>query len=100
MANHSVNFLLSFSITYWKENVESLNNPFWDETQSFGCFCQLTVKMFFLLLFPNAVISITIKVSIGEWVLFIYSVLSHVNLLECTVFEDIRFPFVPYNNNN
>ena len=45
MANYSCNFFVRFSINDWKKNVESLNNsPFWEETQSFICFCQLTVN--------------------------------------------------------
>ena len=57
MANHSFHFFVSFSINDWKENVESLNNfPFWEETQSFICFCQLTVnETVFLSLLANAV---------------------------------------------
>ena len=57
MANHSFNFFVSFSINDWKENVQSLNNsPFWEETQSFICFCQLTVnETVFLSLLANAV---------------------------------------------
>ena len=57
MANPSFNFFVSFSINDWKENVESLNNsPFWEETQSFICFCQLTVnETVFLSLLANAV---------------------------------------------
>ena len=57
MANHNFNFFVSFSINDWKENVESLNNsPFWEETQSFICFCQLTVnETVFLSLLANAV---------------------------------------------
>ena len=57
MANQSFNFFVSFSINDWKENVESLNNsPFWEETQSFICFCQLTVnETVFLSLLANAV---------------------------------------------
>ena len=57
MANHSFHFFASFSINDWKENVESLNNsPFWEETQSFICFCQLTVnETVFLSLLANAV---------------------------------------------
>ena len=57
MANYSCNFFVSFSINDWKKNVESLNNsPFWEETQSFICFCQLTVnETVFLSLLANAV---------------------------------------------
>ena len=57
MANPSFNFFVSFSINDWKENVESLNNsPFWEETQSFIFFCQLTVnETVFLSLLANAV---------------------------------------------
>ena len=57
MANYSCNFFVSFSISDWKKNVESLNNsPFWEETQSFICFCQLTVnETVFLSLLANAV---------------------------------------------
>ena len=45
MANHSFNFVVSFSINDWKENVEILNNSsVWEETQSFICLCQLTMK--------------------------------------------------------
>ena len=45
MANHSLICFVSFSINGWKENVESLNNsPFWEETESYICFCQLTVN--------------------------------------------------------
>ena len=57
MANHSFHFFVNFSINDWKENVESLNNsPFWEETQSFICFCQLTVnETVFLSLLANAV---------------------------------------------
>ena len=54
---HSFNFFVSVSINDWKENVESWNNsPFWEETQSFICFCQLTVnETVFLSLLANAV---------------------------------------------
>ena len=57
MANHSFNCFVNFSINDWKENVESLNNsPFWEETQSFICFCQLTLnETVFLSLLANAV---------------------------------------------
>ena len=35
MANHSLNFFVSFSINDWKENVKSWNNsPFWEDTHS------------------------------------------------------------------
>ena len=45
MANYSCNFFVRFSINDWKKNVESLNNsPFWEETLSFICLCQLTVN--------------------------------------------------------
>ena len=45
MANHSLNFFVSFSINDWKENVKSWNNsPFWEDTQLMICFCQLTVN--------------------------------------------------------
>ena len=57
MANYSCNFFVSFSINDWKKKVESLNNSrFWEETQSFICFCQLTVnETVFLSLLANAV---------------------------------------------
>ena len=57
MANHSFIFVVSFSISDWKENVESLNNSsFWEETQSFIFFCQLSVnETIFLSLLANAV---------------------------------------------
>ena len=57
MANHSFNCFVNFSINDWKENVESLkNSPFWEETQSFIFFCQLTVnETVFLSLLANAV---------------------------------------------
>ena len=57
MANRSFNFFVSFSISEWKEIVESLNNfPFWEETRSFICFFQLTVnEKVFLSLLANAV---------------------------------------------
>ena len=57
MANHSFNCFVNFSINDWKENVESLkNSPFWEETKSFICFCQLTVnETVFLSLLANAV---------------------------------------------
>ena len=57
MANHSFNCFVNFSINDWKENVQRLNNsPFWEETQSFICFCQLTVnETVFLSLLANAV---------------------------------------------
>ena len=82
MANHSFNFFVSFSINDWKENVESLNNsPFWEETQSFICFCQLTVnETVFLSLLANAVNSGC-------------TVPCYVNLLARTVIENICFPF-------
>ena len=45
MTNHSFNCFVNFTINDWKENVESLNNsPFWGETRSLICFCQLTVN--------------------------------------------------------
>ena len=86
MANHSFNCFVNFSINDWKENVESLNNSaFWEETQSFICFCQLTVKeTVFLSLLANAVNS---GYDRGE------RVPCHVNLLSRTVFENICFPF-------
>ena len=86
MANHSFNCFVNFSINDWKENVESLNNsPFWEETQSFICFCQLTVnETVFLSLLANAVNS---GYDRGE------RVPCHVNLLARTVFENICFPF-------
>ena len=85
MANHSFNCFVNFSINDWKENVESLNNsPFWEETQSFICFCQLTVnETVFLSLLANAVNS---GYDRGE------RVPCHVNLLARTVFENICFP--------
>ena len=85
MANHSLNCFVNFSINDWKENVESLNNsPFWEETQSFICFCQLTVnETVFLSLLANAVNS---GYDRGE------RVLCQVNLLARTVFENICFP--------
>ena len=54
--NHSFNCFVNFSINDWKENVESLNNsPFWEETQRYICFCQLTVnETVFLSLLANA----------------------------------------------
>ena len=57
MANHSFIFVVSFNISDWKENVESLNNSsFWEETQSFIFFCQLSVnETIFLSLLANAV---------------------------------------------
>ena len=57
MANHSFNRFVNCSINDWKENVERLNNsPFWEETQSFVCFCQMTVnETVFLSLLANAV---------------------------------------------
>ena len=88
MANHSFNCFVNFSISDWKENVESLNNsPFWEETQSFICFCQLTVNdtVFcrFLQMLSTAA---TIEVSV---VYLQCSVPCHVNLLVRTVFENI-----------
>ena len=58
MANHIFNFFVSFSISDWKENVQILNNSsFWEETQNFICFCQLTVNetVFFFFSLANAV---------------------------------------------
>ena len=72
MANHTFNFFVSFSINDWKENVEILNNsPLWEETQSFICFCQLTVSVVYLQC----------------------SAPCHVNLLTRTVFQNIYSPF-------
>ena len=86
MANHSFKFFfVSFSINDWKENVESLNNSaFWEETQSFICFCQLTLNETVLSLLANAVNS---DYDQGE------RVPCHVNLLARTSFENICFPF-------
>ena len=65
-------FFVSFSINDWKENVEILNNsPLWEETQSFICFCQLTVSVVYLQC----------------------SAPCHVNLLTRTVFQNIYSPF-------
>ena len=74
MANHSFNCFVNFSINDWKENVESLNNsPFWEETQSFICFCQLTVnETVFLSLLANAVNSELQRLR-SRWALFISS---------------------------
>ena len=85
MANHNFNCFVNFSINDWKENVQSLNNsPFWEETQSFICFCQLTVnETVFLPLLANAVNS---GYDRGE------RVPCQVNLLARTVFENICFP--------
>ena len=85
MANHNFNCFVNFSINDWKENVQSLNNsPFWEETQSFICFCQLTVnETVFLSLLANAVNS---GYDRGE------RVPCQVNLLARTVFENICFP--------
>ena len=85
-------FFVSFSIIDWKENVESLNSsPFWEETLSFICFCQLTMNetVFgrFLQMLSTAA---TIEVSV---VYLQCSVPCHVNLLARTVFENICFPF-------
>ena len=45
MAKLVVIFLYALASMIEKKNVESLNNsPFWEETQSFICFCQLTVN--------------------------------------------------------
>ena len=93
MANHSFNFFVSFSIDEWKENVLILNNsPFWEETQSFICFCQLTVneKVFFCRYLQMLVCQPSLR---SRWALFICSVLCHVNLLARTVFEIISLPF-------
>ena len=89
MANHSFNCFVNFSINDWKENVERLNNsPFWEETQSFICFCQLTVnETVFLSLLANAVNSELQRLR-SRW-----AVSCHVNLVAPTVFENISFPF-------
>ena len=74
MANHSFNCFVNFSINDWKENVERLNNsPFWEETPSFICFCQLTVnETVFLSLLANAVNSELQRLR-SRWALFICS---------------------------
>ena len=86
-------FFVSFSINDWKENVESLNNsPFWEETQSFIFFCQLTVNetVFFCRFLQMLSTAATIEVSD---VYLQCSVPCHVNSLARTVFENICFPF-------
>ena len=93
MANCSVNFFVSFSINDWKENVESLHNsPFWEETQSFIFFCQITVNetLFFGRFLQMLSTVATIEVGI---VYLQCSVPCHVNSLPHTVFENICFPF-------
>ena len=92
MANHSFNCFVNFSINDWKENVESLNNsPFWEETQSFICLCQLTVNgQFFCRFLQMLSAAATIEVSV---VYLQSSVRCHVQLLARTVFENICFPF-------
>ena len=90
--NHSFNCFVNFSNNDWKENVESLNNsPFWEETQSFICFCQLTVnETVFCRFLQMLSTAATIEVSV---VYLQCSVPCHVNLLARTVFENICFPF-------
>ena len=81
MANHSLNFFVSFSINDWKEIVESLNNsPFWEETQSFICIFQLTVNetVFF------ASCKCCQQRLRSRWVLFICSAVFLAMLTSCT----------------
>ena len=73
--------------------VYSVNNsPFWEETQSFIFFCQLTVNetVFFCRFLQMLSTAATIEVSD---VYLQCSVPCHVNSLARTVFENICFPF-------
>ena len=93
MANRSFNFFVRLSINDWTENVESVNNsPFWEETQSFIFFCQITVNetVFFGRFLQMLSTVATIEVSV---VYLQCSVSCHVNSLPRTVFENICFPF-------
>ena len=92
MANPSFNFFVSFSINDWKENVESLNNfSFWEETQSYIFFCQLTVNETVFCRFLQ-MLSTAATIEVSD-VYLQCSVPCHVNSLARTVFENICVPF-------
>ena len=67
MANHSLNFFVSFSINDWKENVESWNNsPFWEDTHSlwFASVNSPWMRQFFCRFLQMLSTAATIEVSV------------------------------------
>ena len=88
-------FLVGLRINNWKENFEILNNyPFWEKTQNFICFCQLTMNEKVLFVASCKYSQQRLR---SRWALFICDVFCHVNLLARTVFENIGFLFFYIN---